>query len=164
MTFVVLNLLFPVVLAIHNTEEYLRFDEFIGSYRSLLPERLTSRRVVRDAAILLTLAAAVVCWLTYKHQTARLLAISKVAILALMLNGVSHCILSVRRRRLMPGTLSAVLLVLPYAALAIAKMHTDCGDSARSFVLLAACGAIAVPIAVAASLSCSYGLSRMLRR
>jgi hypothetical protein len=38
MTFVALNLLFPIVLAIHNVDEYSRYDDFIRAYHPRLSE------------------------------------------------------------------------------------------------------------------------------
>ena len=81
-----------------------------------------------------------------------------------MLNGIGHSILSVRRRRLLPGTLSAVTLVLPYSAIAIAVMRADLGDSAGSLLRSVAFGALAAPLAIAAFLWLGYGTDRLVAR
>jgi len=47
MTFAAVNLLFPVVLAIHNFDEYSRCDDFIRAYHPRLGEKLATRRVFR---------------------------------------------------------------------------------------------------------------------
>jgi exonuclease I len=63
-----------------------RHDDFIRAYHPRLSEKLTTRRVVRDAAILLTLAVAVLEALTYADKSDLLLTTSKIAIIALLLN------------------------------------------------------------------------------
>jgi hypothetical protein len=161
MTFVAVNLLFPVVLAIHSFEEYSRYDDFIRAYHPRLGKKLATRRVFRDALILLTLAAAVSGALTYAYKSAVLLAISKIAIFALLLNALGHCILSLKRRELLPGTLSAVALVLPYSAVAIVIMRASLGDSFWSLFRDAMLGLILAPLAILSLLGISYGLSRL---
>ena len=94
MTFAGLNLLFPVVLAIHNADEYSRYDEFVGAYQGRLARKLTARPAVRNAATLLTLSAAVLDMLTYVSQSYRWMAIARVAVFALMFNGLGHCVSS----------------------------------------------------------------------
>jgi len=156
MTFPALMLLFPIVLGIHNTEEYLRFDDFIRTYHSRLPAKLTTRCVVRNAAILLTVAAAVLAALTYLQRAQALFAVSRVAILALMLNAVGHCALSLKKHAVTPGTVSAVALILPYSVVSVVVMHTQLGDSLALLVFSAAVGAVATPLAVALSLGIGY--------
>jgi hypothetical protein len=68
MTLVNFSLLFPVVLAVHNIDEYNRYDDFVRSYPSWLAQKLT-RPIVRWAAVLLTLAAAVLVALTYFYRS-----------------------------------------------------------------------------------------------
>jgi hypothetical protein len=77
-----------------------------------------------------------------------------------MLNAISHCVLSLKRRRILPGTLSAALLVLPYSVVAIMITHSESGDSYSDLALLAALGALTVPLAIALFIGLGYGISR----
>jgi hypothetical protein len=154
--FDVLQLLFPAVLAIHNLDEYCRRDDFTRAFQSWLSAKHVRRSVIRDAAILLTLAVTTLCVLTYLYRSAALLTLSKIAIFALMLNAVGHCFLSLKRRTLVPGTISAVALVLPYSILAITIMRTNLADSTVSLFFYAACGALAAPLAIMGFLIVSY--------
>ncbi|MGC9292817.1 MAG: HXXEE domain-containing protein [Acidobacteriaceae bacterium] len=162
MTFDALDLLFPIILAIHNIDEYSCYDDFVRAFHPRLAKKLTTRRVIRDAAILLTLAVAVLGALTYVYKGAVLTMISKVAIFALLLNGIGHCVLSIKRRALVPGTLSAVALVLPYSVIAIVIMRTSTGDTFRSLFCYALFGALSIPLAVLSFLWISYGLSQLI--
>jgi hypothetical protein len=163
MTLVNFALLFPVVLAIHNIDEYVRYDDFLRSYPSWFAKKLT-RPIVRRAAVLLTLAAAVLVALTYFNRSDVLITISKVAIIALGLNGIGHCLLSLKNRAVLPGTLSAIVLVLPYSAIAVMMMLINSGDSSWSLLRYAAIGAVVAPIVIGSVLTVSYGFSWLVGR
>lgn len=161
MRFQVLNLLFPVILAIHNFEEYIGHDRFAQVYHRRLPRGLTVRPVVRNALIALTTAAAALCVVTYLIPSRLLLAASKIAVWALALNGLGHCLMSWRRRTWLPGTVSACALVLPYSAAAVWVMHVGARDSATAIGLYAAMGALAGPAVALAFLGMGHGLARL---
>ena len=164
MTFIAINLLCPAVLAIHNIDEYSRYDDFVHVYHSRLATKLTTRRVVRDALILMTLAVAVLAGLTYIRQSAILVMLSKVSVFAIMLNGIGHCVLSLKRRTLVPGTLSAIAFVIPYSFIAIAAMRTSLGDSYPSLCIDAIYGALAIPVATLSFLCISYSFGYLAAR
>jgi hypothetical protein len=157
MTFAAVNLLFPVVVALHNFEEYHGYADFVRSYPAWLAEKLT-RRVVGWAAILLTLTVTALAVATYFYRTEVLLAIAKIAIIGLALNCLGHCILSITRRRVVPGTLSGAVIVLPYSLIAIMLMRTNLQDSFLALFGYAAVGAIVTPVAIGLFLWLSYVL------
>jgi O-antigen/teichoic acid export membrane protein len=155
-----ITLLLPLVLAVHNADEYARYEDFVEAYHPRLNKKLTARPVIRNAVVLLTVSVALLAGFSYMYKSDVLRAVCKLAILALMLNGVSHCVLSLKRRRILPGTLSAALLVLPYSVVAIVVMRSESGDSYAHLALLAALGGLMVPLAIALFLGLGYGISR----
>ena len=114
MTFPTSNLFLPLVLTIHNVEEYVHYEDFARNFHGKLPSKMTTRRVVRDALILLTLSVGTVSVLTYRYRSSALVKTSQVATFALTLNGVGHCMLSIKQGTLLPGAASALAVVLPY--------------------------------------------------
>lgn len=162
MTFGAVILLFPVILALHNLDEYVQHREFAGAYLSRLPERLRTRRVLAWSATLLTIAVTVLCLCAYFYESPALLWVSVVAIFALSWNAIGHCALSAVRRSLIPGTRSACFLVLPYSAAAIVLMHADLGIAFQTLLAYAVLGAIAVPLAAIVFLALGFGLSRLV--
>lgn len=160
MTFATVNLFFPLVLALHNIDEYSRYDDFASAYHLRLTERFTTRPVVRDAMLLLTIAIAVLDAQAYASRTAVLMRASEIAIFALLLNGFGHCALSLRRHTVIPGTLSAIVLVLPYSGIAITTMRTSLEATVGSLACDAILGAMTMPLAILFSLWTSYGLHR----
>jgi hypothetical protein len=159
MTFAAFNLLFPIVVAVHNIDEYRGYEDFVRSYPGWLAGKLT-RQVVGRAMILLTLAVTALAVATYFYQNDVLLMASKIAITGLALNCVGHCLLSLKRRALVPGTLSGLVLVLPYSVIAVLMMRTDFQDSLSALVGYAVIGAIIVPIAIGSFLWIGYLLAR----
>ena len=163
MTFASFNLLFPIVVAIHNFEEYRGYEDFVRGYPTWLAEKLT-RKVVGWAAILLTLAVTALAVATYFYQNDVVLMVSKIAIIGLGLNSLGHCFLSLKRRALVPGTVSGALLVLPYSVIAVFMMQSNLKDSLQALFGYAAIGAIVAPIAIGLSLWMGYLLARPQRK
>ncbi len=58
MSFGILSLLLPFVLAIHNLEEYSRYEDLVRASYERLPKKITTRRVIRFSMLLLTFSVA----------------------------------------------------------------------------------------------------------
>ena len=157
----VIVLLLPIVLAIHNLEEYLQHEDFINTYHPGLSARLTARPATFWAITTLTAAVAFICVVAVLSKNQALLSISKISIGAVMLNAVSHCLLSLKRRRWVPGTRSACFLVLPYSVIALIVMRTGAGDSPALMLRYALLGAITIPLAVGGFLLVGYGIASL---
>lgn len=158
MSIYVLGPLFPIILGIHNVEEYFRHDDFIQSYPPRIARWLT-RPIIRSAMVLLTLATAAVSLLTWIYRTPWLLDISLIADFALMLNAFSHVGRSLLHHSLTPGTLSALCLVLPYSLLVVATLRLSEGMSWSAMFRLMALGIPMIPVAVLVFLALGYALS-----
>jgi hypothetical protein len=149
------------VLAIHNLDEYARYEDFINAYHSRLPAKLTTRPAIFWAATTLTATAAVICVSALVWETPVLFLGAKVSICALLLSATSHCLLSVKRRKWLPGTRSACILVLPYGVITLIVMRTNVGDSAAAIILYVLLGAITIPLAVVVFLLVGNGIARL---
>ncbi len=163
MSFVAINLLLPAVLAVHQIEEVARFQEFSNSFPPCLPSRFRERSSILAAVILLTLAVSVLAIFTCMLRGSPWLPFSRMAIFALLLNGFSHCVRSVQRRKLLPGTVSAALLILPYGAIAVLLMRSS-GLPMASLLRDALAGAAMMPCVAVAFLTmgaCSTTLLRL---
>ncbi len=145
MTFQTYILLFPLVLAIHNMDECGRHDEFARAYHSRLPGRLRSRAATLFGMTAVTVVVAGLSSLTFLLRSPGLLFLSKVAVCAFLLNAVGHCLLSIMRRHMLPGTLSALTLVLPYCVIALIILRARGEDSVTALLGYALLGAIILP-------------------
>jgi hypothetical protein len=159
-----LTLFFPFILGIHNAEEYLRYDDFVRDYHGRVPARFLRRPVIRNAGVLLTLGAAAVCLLALLSQSEVLGQVFVVATFALTLNALGHIVMSLRRRSITPGTVSAVMLVLPYSALVIVVLRATTDASWRWMLRMAGLGALLIPLAVAVFLLLGYAVWLLQRR
>ncbi len=154
-----LCLLFPVVLAVHNAEEYFQYDDFVRVYHGGREKRFLSRPTVRNATILLTLAGAILGVFTLAYRSPSLINVSIVASLALMLNAPGHIYMSLKARGITPGTLSALLLVLPYSALLIRAAQLPWSTMMRLLLL----GLLTVPATILLFLFLGYSISSSIR-
>lgn len=125
MTFAELNLLYPFVLAAHNAEEYLHFEDFARTYMRHLPAQLRTREVTRNAMALLTCSSFVWTIGACLSGAKPLIAISKTAMFALGANAAGHCVLSLGRKRWVSGSISALVLILPYTCAAISLLRRE---------------------------------------
>jgi hypothetical protein len=160
-TFEWVTVLLPLIVAVHNVDEYARYDDFVRAYHSRFLAKRVSRPAIRNTLIAVTLFAAVIAGLAYVRKGGVYLALCNTTIFAFMENAIGHCLLSLKRRTLVPGTLSAAVLVLPYSIVAIASMRADLASSYSSLLLLAACGAVAMPLFIIGFLWLGYGISRL---
>ena len=152
-----LCVLFPLVLAVHNVDELRQYDEFARIYHGRLPKRFVTKSVMQGAAILLTGAGVVLGVLTGVYRTPILVDASVVASLALMLNAFSHMFVSLKARALTPGTLSALLVVLPYGILVMYVARLPWETILRFTVL----GLMIAPAAVALFLLLGYAVTSL---
>ena len=163
MTFRTLNLCFPLVLAVHNAEEYFQADAFGAVWLESAMQKRVTRRILRNAMLLLTASAALTSIATFLSRDKRLLILSRAATFALLLNALGHGAASLVRRRWLPGSVSAVWLILPYSAAAIAAMRVSRGELPRFLFRSAVLGAVTLPLATGGFLAISFGLARVER-
>jgi hypothetical protein len=164
MNIATLSLVFPVILGIHNAEEYLRYGDFVRDYQGRVAARFLRKPIIRNAGVLLTLVAAVVCLLAWLSHNEVLTEIFVVATFALALNALGHVVMSLRRRSITPGSVSAVMLVLPYSVLVIVVLRAATDASWRWILCMAALGALLIPLAVVVSLLLGYAAWLLQRR
>jgi hypothetical protein len=158
-----LGLLFPMILAIHNAEEYFRHAQFARIFHSRLASRFLARPVIRMAMILLTIAATTLSVLAWIYRTPVLVDAVVVASFALMLNAFGHVMVSMRCRALTPGTISAAALVLPYSAAVIATLRMNEGMSWAWMGRMALLGFPVIPVAVGVFMLLGYAVSLLMR-
>jgi hypothetical protein len=57
------TVLLPLLVAVHNVDEYTGYDDFAGAYHSRFLAKLVSRRAIRNTLIAVTLFVAVIAGL-----------------------------------------------------------------------------------------------------
>ncbi len=119
------GLLLPVAAIIHNAEEYVSFDKFRQSFLSKLDPKLQERRVFAWALLIITLFITVITVSNYFVGSAILQFLTTLIALALQLNAIQHLFLSFKTEKLVPGTISAVLVVMPACLLYLMQLKME---------------------------------------
>jgi L-asparagine transporter-like permease len=164
MSFPALYLLFPVVLAIHNLDEYFASRHRTQQSRPSWLMRYYQSEVARLAMMLLTVASVVVAVLNYVERDGKLNTVAELSVFALLFNAIGHVIVSLKARSFTPGTRSALIFVLPYSVLAIAAIRRGSGFSVTALWPVAIAGLVALPVAILVALAVARGLQSIARR
>lgn len=154
-----IQLLFPVVLGLHTWEEFRQRDAFVRRSAMRRWAALTDTPALAGAAVLMMLSAVVASLAAYAGVASAARAIVEVAVFALLFNALGHVASSLVRREAVPGTLSAVGLVLPYAIAAVVVLHIGQGQPLPTLLEYAAVGALGMPLAALVFLVLGYVLT-----
>lgn len=162
MRFGTLVLMLALAAALHNLEEWRGYEKFAQAYYKRLNVRLRNRRVFGIALIFLSVAVSVLGVVEFVEGPGRTTIYSRVLVFALLVNALGHCAKSLRTRQVVPGTVSALLLIIPLAFVAIYVMRRDLGDTAATLSLSFIASLAVIPIAVYGSLWGGFAANRLL--
>ena len=138
--------------AVHNLEEWRGYEKWVKAYHERLNVRLSNRRVFGFALILLSVIVLVLGVLECVEGPGRTTMFSRVVVFALLVNALGHCVQSLRMRQLVPGTVSALFLIIPLALIAIYVMRRDYGDTEANLTISCLAALAVLPLAVYGSL------------
>jgi len=148
--------------AVHNLEEWRGYEKWVQSYHKKLDIRLSNRRVFGFALILLSVALLVLGVVECAAGPGRTTICSRIVVFALLVNALGHCAKSLSMRQLVPGTVSALLLIMPLALIAIYVMRRDYGDTESTLFLSFLASLALLPIAIYGSLWCGFAANWLL--
>lgn len=151
MRFGTVFLALSVAAAVHELEEWRGYETFALAYHQRLNAKLRNRRVCGFALILVSAAVLILGVVEYVEGPGRMTICSRIVVLALLVNALEHCARSLIMRKLVPGTVSALLLITPLALIAIHVMRRDDVD-ARTLILSFLASLAVMPIAAYGSL------------
>lgn len=106
-------LLLSAIFIIHNLEEYLSFDQM----PKMIFKKIVNRRSFFFSINILSLFVILSSILNYFLENRILQRINLLILFSLAINSIQHLVLSFWRRKLVPGTISATLLMLPCSLL-----------------------------------------------
>ncbi len=152
MRFGPLVLVLGIAAAVHSLEEWRGYEKFAQAYHTRLNVRLNNRRVFGVALIFLSIAVLVLGVLECAEGPGRTTMFSRIVVFALLVNALGHCAQSVRRRQLVPGTVSALFLIIPLASIALYSLRRDYGESEATLIVSFLASLAILPIAVYGSL------------
>lgn len=109
----ILGLFLSIVFIVHNIEEYRSFEDFKAFYLKAINSIFHHRTVFLYALIILTIFVSGLCISNYMLTSQALRFATTIVAMSLLTNGIGHCISSVLNRNILPGTISAIFLLIP---------------------------------------------------
>jgi len=158
MTFGALMLMLALATVVHNIEEWRGYEEWIQVYHKRLSARRKDREVFRIVIIIFSAVVIGIGVMEYLTGPGRLTVAAKVVVFALLVNAVGHCGMSLYKRRIVPGTISAMLLIIPLAIAEIYVMHRDFGDSVRMMFYYLVAALAMLPVGVYAGCWAAFAM------
>lgn len=119
------GLLLPAIMILHNTEEYRSFERFKNVYLKSIDEKLRKKSVFLYALAILTISAAGICVANYFIGSRTSQIATTLVMIALLFNGVQHCTFSLWYRKMLPGTVSGLFLMIPYSLIYLILLENE---------------------------------------
>jgi hypothetical protein len=162
MSFGAVFLALGVAACLHNLEEWRGYEEFAHTYHGRLNVRLRDRRVFGFALILLNAAVLILGVVEFVGGPGWTTTCSRIVVFAFLVNALEHCARSLITRKLVPGSISALLLIIPLALIAIHVMRRDYGDTGATLILSFLGSLVVMPIAIFSGLWSGFLANRLL--
>jgi len=137
-----------VAACLHNLEEWRGYEEFVHAYHQRLNARLRNRRVFGFALILLSAIVLILGVVELVEGPGWATICSRIVVIAFLVNALEHCARSLITRKLVPGTVSALLLIIPLALIALHLMRRDFGDTRATLILSFLVSLAVLPVAI----------------
>ncbi len=150
------GLLLPVASLIHTAEEYWSFDEFRQAFLPSQDQKFQKRSVFAGALIIITLFIAAIALSNYLVGGKILQFLTTLIALALQLNAIQHLFLSSCKGKIVPGTLSAVLVVIPSCLLYLMQLKNEIHYTTFDIILWSILAAILMYATIQISLRLGY--------
>ncbi len=109
-----LGLLLPIVIFFHGAEEYASFDEFKKTSPFFIDKRFHHRQVFLYALLIIQAIVTLVGVWYYLTGSITLDLMTTIVVLAFLINGFQHVCSSLWHRKVLPGTISSILLIIPF--------------------------------------------------
>jgi Protein of unknown function with HXXEE motif len=151
------GLFLPACFVFHNVEEYLFYNP---AYFKFVQKKYRDKAVFLGAQIALTICVTSLCLTNYFLTGPTLQTSTTIIAFSFIMNGLQHCIQSLAFKRLLPGTITGLLLLIPSSTTYLVLLDKDARYLIRWSLL-------SIPIMAAAiliSLRISYLLQKALQR
>lgn len=105
----------PLIFILHNIEEFLCFDKFKDTFYKYIGKQFQHRNIFLYAIIILSLIVVITVILNQIYANNIVHSLTIIIFLAVFINGLQHCLGSIYFRQLLPGTLTAFILIIPFS-------------------------------------------------
>lgn len=159
----ILGLFLPMAFILHNVEECRSFEEFKIFYLKKISPKLCHRIVFLYALIILTLLVSGICIANYWTASRALECATTIIAISLFVNAVQHIVSSYLARKMIPGTISAILLLIPCSLVYLFVLERETRFSIFDIVTWGIISIILTPLSIRLSLWIGYLLFKRSR-
>lgn len=121
----ILSLFLPIIFVLHNYEEFRGFGRFKEVYSKFAAGCFGNQDVFKYAIIFLSTIVVIAVGGNYLFDTYFTRFACLVVVFAIFINAVQHILLSVRYRKILPGTYTSFFLIIPYFVILILTAGID---------------------------------------
>lgn len=152
----------PIIFILHNIEEYLCFDKFKETFYKYIGKQFQHRNIFLFAIIMLSLIALTIVILNYNYHNKILHSFTIILFLAIFINGLQHCIGSLLLKKLLPGTLTAAILIIPFSIFMFISAKNEIFFGVESTFIYIVLSLLLMYVSIFMSLWCGYFINKFL--
>ena len=115
----------PIIFILRNIEEYVWFERSATSLFRFVGHDFHNRQVFVYAVSILSLGVIATVTLNYIYETPLLHSLTVIVFFAIFINAIKYCFCSLYLRRLLPSTVSAIVLIIPFSIYMLIVSHAD---------------------------------------
>lgn len=157
-----LGIILALSFILHNYEEYRSFKIFNEFYLRHLNKKFQHPDIFFRAITILSFVVCGIYVLNCFIANKALQFAATIATMSLLINGVQHCIYSLLARKLLPGTISGIFLLIPLSLAYFVLLEKDIHFSIIDIIQWSAISIVASFLLIQISLRIGFHLSKCL--
>ncbi len=154
-----LSLLLPIIFMIHNMEEYLFYEKFSNCFALIKPKCNNSKRSFGWAIVLLSVLTILIIGTDYFIANKITTFLKIITAVAIFVNAIQHVTYTVFFRKILPGTITSIFLIIPYSVTFIITIKKELMITYKEFLLYGMLSIIITRIVIITSLKIGNWLS-----
>ena len=158
-----ISLLLPIIFVIHNIEEYLSYARLADYYFKFIDPKLKDPKVFLYAVSILSIVVVLIVGVSYFYCNKITKFLTMIVFFSIFINAIQHCINSLFFRKILPETITSILLIIPYSIIFIINMKNGSIFEFKDFLLYGILSVIVMKISILLSLKISYWLIKAIK-
>lgn len=150
----------PLIFILHNMEEYIYYDQFSEKFSKLAVMELNNRIIFLYAILILSLFVTVVLFVNYFYQSKISHFLVIIVFLAIFINGLQHCLDSLLEKRVLPGTVTSALFIIPFSLYALIKVKGEIFTRIEDILTYIIAALLMMHFAILISLWCGFFINK----
>ncbi len=153
----------PIIFIIHNIEEYLSYSKLADYYFKSIDPKFKDPKVFLCAVSILSIVVVLIVGVGYFYCNNITKILTMIVFFSIFINAIQHCINSLFFRKILPGSITSISLIIPYSIIFIINMKNESIFEFKYFMLYGIVSIIAMKISILISLKISYWLIKAIK-